>query len=72
MSTHRRVLLQFHGIDHHSGKQRMQLKHYDPGKWHRRPLDNDMPAHDNMECGALISFQLMHSLFHTGEDLPNS
>jgi hypothetical protein len=70
----RRVLLQSHGVKHHSGNRRTQLKHNDVAKGHGtgEQYDNDMMAQDNIDYGPLVPFRLMHCLLHTREDLRNS
>jgi hypothetical protein len=68
------VLLQSHGVKHHCGNRRTQLKHYDAAQGHRtgEQYDNDMMAHDNIDRGLVVPFRLMHCLLHTREDLRNS
>jgi hypothetical protein len=53
-----RVLFQSHGVKHHCGNRRTQLKHYDVAQGHRtgEQYDNDMTAQDNIDFGLVVPF----------------
>jgi hypothetical protein len=57
-SAARRVLLESHSVKYHYGNRRTQSKHYDAAQGHRigEQYDNDMTAHDNIDCGLVVPF----------------